>query len=240
MLKDVVKFIYETKDGARGTYTFRQLRDLSNRFANVLTNLGVKRGDRVGGLFPKIPAILPALLGIWKLGAVYVPLFTAFAAPAVAYRLRHSETSVVITDEANLPKIQQARQSAEGLPMLKHTLVVADEAKTFEHGEINFWGALKAASNEFSVVELTLDDLLALQYTSGSTGQPKGAMLVHKTGLVLLPHLLYAMDVRVDDVFWGGADPGWAYGLFACLTDPLMIGKAAILIESPFTPELAW
>jgi acetyl-CoA synthetase len=68
-----VALYYETKDGARGTYTFRQLRDLSNRFANVLTNLGVKRGDRVGGLFPKIPAILPALLGIWKLGAVYVP-----------------------------------------------------------------------------------------------------------------------------------------------------------------------
>jgi len=119
-------------------------------------------------------------------------------------------------------------------------LVVADESKTFEHGEINFWGALKAASNEFSVFELTLDDLLALQYTSGSTGRPKGAMLVHKTGLILLPHLLYAMDVRADDVFWGGADPGWAYGLFACLTDPLVIGKAAILIESPFTPELAW
>ncbi len=237
---DQVALYYETKDGARGTYTFRQLRDLSNRFANVLTELGVKRGDRVGGLFPKIPAILPALLGIWKLGAVYVPLFTAFAAPAVAYRLRHSETSVVITDEANLPKVQQACQSAEGLPLLKYTLVVADEAKTFEHGEINFWGALKAASNEFFVAELTLDDLLALQYTSGSTGQPKGAMLVHKVGLVLLPHLLYAMDVRADDVFWGGADPGWAYGLFACLTDPLMIGKAAILIESPFTPELAW
>src|SRR5260370_33847800 len=81
---------------------------------------------------------------------------------------------------------------------------------------------------------------MGFQYDSGRTGPAKGAMLVHKVGLVLLPHLLYAMDVRADDVFWGGADPGWAYGLFACLTDPLMIGKAARLIESPFTPELAW
>jgi len=70
-----VALYYESKDGTRGSYTYRQLRDLSNRFANVLTDLGVKPGDRVGGLLPKIPAIFPAILGIWKLGAIYVPLF---------------------------------------------------------------------------------------------------------------------------------------------------------------------
>src|SRR5260370_1223960 len=154
---DQVALYFETKDGARGTYTFRQLRDLSNRFANVLAELGVKRVDLVGGLFPKLPSILPALLGIWKLGAVYVPLFTAFAAPAVAYRLRQSETSVVITDEANLRKVHQSRQSAEALPLIKYTLVEADQGNAFEPGERNVWGALKAASNESFVAQLTLD-----------------------------------------------------------------------------------
>lgn len=231
---------YETKDGQRGGYTYGELRDLSNRFANVLAGLGVQKGDRVGGLLPKVPAILPVLLGVWKLGAVYVPLFTAFAAPAVAYRLRHSEASVVVTDETQLPKIREARQSAEGLPNLKHLIVVTDETTQLEEGAVNFWAAVKAASPDFKTVETTLDDLMVIQYTSGSTGQPKGAMLPHKLGLNMFPYVLYAMDLREDDVFWGGADPGWAYGLLLCLPGPLMIGNTATLIEAPFTPELCW
>jgi acetyl-CoA synthetase len=236
-----VALYYETKDGKRGSYTYRQLRDLSNRFANVLAELGVRPADRVGGLLPKIPAILPTILGIWKLGAIYVPLFTAFAAPAVAYRLRHGEVSVVVTDEANLPKIQQGQHSDEGLPLLKHVLVVTtDENKTFERGEINFWAALQGASPHFQVAETTLDDVLVCQYTSGSTAQPKGSMDANGFALSMLLYVRYAMDIRDDDVFWGPADPGWAYGLFACLTGPLMVGNAAILIEEPFTPELCW
>ena len=72
---------YELKDGTAGSYTFSQLRDLSNRFANILHDLGIGQGDRVAGLLPRIPAILPAILGIWKIGALYVPLFTSFAGP---------------------------------------------------------------------------------------------------------------------------------------------------------------
>ena len=236
-----VALYYETKDGTRGSYTYRQLRDLSNRFANVLAGLGVKPGDRVGGLLPKIPAIFPTILGIWKLGAIYVPLFTAFAAPAVAYRLRQGEVSVVVTDEANLAKIHQGQQGEEGLPLLKQVLVAAtEESKTFERGEINFWAAVQAASPDFQVAETTLDDVLVCQYTSGSTGQPKGAMQANRFVPGILLYVRYAMDIRDDDVFWGPADPGWAYGLLICLAGPLMVGNAALLIEAPFTPELCW
>jgi acetyl-CoA synthetase len=236
-----VALYYETKDGTCGSYTYRQLRDLSNRFANVLADLGVKPGDRVGGLLPKIPAILPTILGIWKLGAIYVPLFTVFAAPAVAYRLQHGEVSVVVTDEANLPKIHQGQQSKDGLPLLKQVLVMATaESKTFERGELNFWQVVHAASPAFQVAETTLDDALVCQYTSGSTGQPKGAMQTNRFALDLLLYVRYAMDIRDDDVFWGPADPGWAYGLLACLACPLLVGNAALLIEAPFTPELCW
>jgi len=237
---DKLALRYEAKDGTPGSYSFAQLRDLSNRFANVLAGLGVKKGDRVSGLLPKNPAILPAILGVWKLGAVYVPLFTAFATPAVAYRLRQSEASVVITDETNLPKVRESQQSAEGLPELKQVFVVAEAAAKLEEGVINFWAAVNAASSEFKVVETSLDDLMEIQYTSGSTGQPKGAMATHKIGLGILPYVLYAMDLREEDVFWGGADPGWAYGLIICLLGPLMVGTAATLIEAPFNAELCW
>jgi acetyl-CoA synthetase len=232
---------YETKDGKAGTYTYRELKEMSNRWANVLTSLGVQKGDRVGGLLPKVPAILPVVLGVWKVGAVYVPLFTAFAAPAVAYRLRHSDTSVIVTDESQLPKIVEGRQSVEGLGNLRHVVVVRPEGSAPpDDSTVDFWSACAKASPEFKVVETTLDDLLEIQYTSGSTGNPKGAMIPHKLGFALLPYVLYAMDLRPEDVFWGGADPGWAYGLIICLLGPLMIGNTATLIEPTFNPELCW
>jgi acetyl-CoA synthetase len=237
---DVPALRFETKDGRQGAFTYRQMKDLSNRVANVLTSLGVQKGDRVAGLLPKTTAILPALIGIWKTGAVYVPLFTAFAGQAVAYRLRHSEASVIITDEANLPKVREGLESEEGLPFLKKIIVVAAEGIQLGEGIINFWDAVNAASGEFEVVQTKLEDVAEIQYTSGSTGQPKGAMLSHKLGLALLPYLLYAMDMREDDVFWGGADPGWAYGLIICLVGPLLVGGCATLIETPFNAELCW
>lgn len=234
---------YETKDGTAGSYTYRQLRDLSNRWANVLVSLGIGKGDRVAALLPKVPALLPVVLGVWKVGAVYVPLFTAFAGPAVAYRLRHSGASLIVTDETQLAKVRWGQHTAEGLPALRQVVVVgaeADAASSQENGLTNFWAALKEASPEFEVARTTLADLLEIQYTSGSTGNPKGAMIPHKLNLALLPYVLYALDVREDDVFWGGADPGWAYGLIICLLGPLMVGNTALLIEAPFSPELCW
>lgn len=237
---DQVALKYESRDGTQRSYTYRQLRDLSNRFANLLTASGIGRGDRVGGLLPKTPALLPVLLGTWKVGAIYVPLFTAFAAPAVAYRLRDSEAKLVVTDEVNLPKIRESTSANEGLPDLEHVMVVADPAKVFEHGIRNFWAELDAASGDFNAAETTLDDLAVLQYTSGSTGNPKGAMIANRFALALLPYVRYAMDIREDDVFWGPADPGWGYGSIVCLPGPLLLGNTAILIDAPFTPEHCW
>ena len=219
---DALAMRYETKDGSQGGYTYRQLRDLSNRFAAALTRLGIQRGDRVAGLMPKIPAFLPMLLGIWKTGAVYVPIFTAFAAPAVAYRLRDSEARLVITTETYLPVIRESQQLANGLTALEQVLVVADPGQMFEGHTLNFWALLEAATPDFQAVEMQLDDVAVLQYTSGSTGNPKGAMIANTFALALYPYARYALNIREDDVFWGAADPGWAYGGIICLPSPLL------------------
>lgn len=125
-----VALYYETKDGKRGSYTYRQLRDLSNRFANVLLDLSVKPGIELGDCCLRFQQFYRRswASGSWVQSTF--PCLPAFAAPTVAYRLRQGEVSVVVTDEANLPKIQQGQQSDEGLPQLKQVLVVTrDESR---------------------------------------------------------------------------------------------------------------
>jgi len=236
---DRIALRYETADGQRGAYTYRELQDLANRCANVLAALGVARGDRVAGLLSKHPAVLPTVLGTWKLGAVYVPIFTAFAPPAIAFRLRHSGACAVVTDTTSLPKLREAQTLGEGVPELRHTLVVADENASFDDAH-NFWAALHAASPSFTTVETDQDELATIQYTSGSTGEPKGAMLRHGGLVTLLPCLRYGLDLRIEDVFWGMADPGWSYGLFLCALGPLALGASSLLIAAPFTPASCW
>jgi len=236
---DRIALRYETSDRVRGAYTYRELQDLTNRCANALSALGITRGDRVAGLLSKHPAVLPTVLGVWKLGAVYVPIFTAFAPTAIAFRLRHSGARAVVTDATNLAKLREAQTLGEGLPDLRHTLVVADETASFDDAH-PFWATLRAASPTFTTVETTRDELAAIQYTSGSTGEPKGVMIRHGGLVTVLPFLRYGLDLRVEDVFWGMADPGWAYGLLICLLGPLALGASALLIEAPFTPTTCW
>lgn len=231
---------FEDQHGTQGHYTYRQLQALSNQVANMLTDLGVQKGDRVAGLLPKTPAIVPAVLGTWKVGAVYVPLFTAFATPAVAYRLAHSDATAVITDDVHLAKVREGRHLGDGLPTLQHVLVVTAASTPLDEGLVNFWAAVHQASPLFAVYPTTPDDLLVMQYTSGSTGNPKGAMLPHKVGLALYSYMRYAIDLREEDVFWGGADPGWVHGLLGCLLGPLLLGHCALLIDAPFQAEVCW
>src|SRR5688572_1550149 len=102
---DRLALLYEDAAGHRLRLTFAELREDSARFAGVLRGLGVGKGDRVATLLPKTPELLITTLAIWRLGAVHVPLFTAFGAPAIAYRVDHSETRALVTDAANRPKL---------------------------------------------------------------------------------------------------------------------------------------
>jgi acetyl-CoA synthetase len=225
-----IAVFHEDQFGNQQTITYRELRDWSNQMANVFRKLGIKKGDRVCALLPKNPALIVYILAAWKVGAVYVPLFTAFGPQAIEYRINHSEARVILTNQNQRSKLP----SREKVPSLEHIFVIDG---TMYPNDLSFWETLTLESAEHRTEEMTVDDLLAIQYTSGSTGMPKGAMWSHNMLINIFPYMRYAIDLRNDDIFLGGADPGWAYGLIFCTFAPMSFGVPIVFYEGPFKPE---
>ncbi len=154
--------IYEDEDGKSEKFTFWDLKGLSNRLANALKAFGIERGDRVGILLPQCPETALSHLAIYKLGGIAIPLFTLFGPDALEYRLGNSEAKAVITDAANIEKIEQIRSK---LPHLK--IIIATKAKPME-GVHDFWKSVEKGSPRFEPVNTKADDPALIIYTSGN------------------------------------------------------------------------
>lgn len=216
-------------EGAERRFTYRDLSEASNRFANLLQRLGVRSGDRVAGLMPRGPEGVVAIIGALKLGAIYVPIFTGFGPDAIRFRLDHCRAKVLVTHHevtAQLPTGMTARivcvsQPGAGLP--------ADY--------LDFHTEIERETADFSCVPRDREDAAALIYTSGSTGQPKGGAIAVNFLAAVWPYIVYGLDLRRDDMFWPTGDPGWGYG-FVCYLGALAAGGTVISVQGNPTAEL--
>jgi acetyl-CoA synthetase len=224
-----VGFAWVSEDGDLAEYTFADLRDRSNRVANALTDLGVGRGDRVTTLLPKIPETIVTILGIWKTGAIHVPLFTAFERRALEFRIEDCEPELLLY-HADHGGTVDSLDVADDIGRVAVDASDRAEACSFE-------GLVANRSTEFDVVRTKMDDPSTMQYTSGTTGQPKGVVLTHRVLPTLYPHTKYALDVDADDIVWGAADPAWAYGLFTAGFGPMAFGATRLLHAGEFEAE---
>ncbi len=222
--------LYEDALGNSARYTFAQLRDLSSRLAGVLKALGVTKGDRVATLLPKSPELLVTTLGLWRLGAAHVPLFTAFGPQAISSRVENSQARVLVTDVANRHKVSYAN-AGPGSPQV---VTVTDDSSGTHDGDVAYRDALAQADPVTDPVLTCGDDLFILIYTSGTTGSPKGVEIPVKALASFVAYMRFGLDVRDDDVYWNMADPGWAYGLFYALVGPLLLGNTTLFFNAPF------
>ena len=211
------------------TYTFEDLQALSARAANVFRAEGVGPGDVVAGLLPRTVELVAAILGAWRLGAVYQPLFTAFGPKAIEHRLKLSGAKLVVTNPANRAKLDEV----EGAPRV----ALVAEPGAVPEGDLDFRGRLAVAEARFEPVMRRGDDFFMLMSTSGTTGLAKGVPVPLRALNAFSAYMRYAIDLRADDTFWNIADPGWAYGLYYAITGPLMLGCATLLYEGGFTAE---
>ncbi|WP_315905786.1 acetate--CoA ligase [Priestia koreensis] len=220
------------RDGERNEkYTYKEMKDFSDKAANVFKQADVEKGDRIFIFMPRSPELYFAVLGAIKVGAIVGPLFEAFMEGAVKDRLEDSEAKVLVTTPALLERVP-----VESLPHLKHVLLVGDDIE--EKGiYLDFKSRLQKASKRIEIEWMNREDGLILHYTSGSTGKPKGVLHVHNAMIQHYQTAKWVLDLKDEDIFWCTADPGWvtgtAYGIFG----PWLVGASNVIIGGRFSPE---
>jgi acetyl-CoA synthetase len=227
----VVALRWLGRDGTRREFTYAELRQLSNRFANVLRGLGIARGDRVVTLLGRVPELHITALGAWKLGAVFCPLFSAFGPEPIKTRLLKSGARVLVTTRAMYQRKVAPYRAA--LPALERVIVL--DGQPSEAQRVGSWAALMTgASPEFTIPPTDPETPALIHFTSGTTGMPKGALHVHAA--VVAHHVTgrLALDLHPGDVFWCTADPGWVTGTSYGIIAPLTNGVTCVLDEADF------
>jgi acetyl-CoA synthetase len=211
--------------------SYGELREESERLADAMRQLGAKTGTRIATLMGKSREYLVTLMAIWRLGAVHVPLFTAFAPPAIAYRLAGSRAKLVFCDANQQSKLAPGDDiPANPAWQVITTGVSGDNA-------LNFAAVLATGAPGIAAARMGGDAPIIHVYTSGTTGNPKGVVVPMRALAAFHAYGEFGFDLRDDDVFWCAADPGWAYGLYFGIIVTFLSGVPSILLEGGFIPE---
>jgi acetyl-CoA synthetase len=225
--------------GRRGQvrdFTYAELARETNRFANVLRRLGLKKGERVFLLTGRIPELYISALGTLKNQNVFCPLFSAFGPEPIHQRLTLGDGRVLVTTPS-LYKRKIASQR-DSLPGLKHVILVGTREEIRANPcTLDFHQLISEADDRFEIAPTEPEDLALLHFTSGTTGRPKGAMHVHEAVVAHHVTARFALDLHPEDIFWCTADPGWVTGTSYGIIAPLTNGITSIIDEADFDAE---
>jgi acetyl-CoA synthetase len=253
--KNKAALIWEGEPGDSRTLTYAQLHREVCQMANVLKDLGVEKGDRVGIYMPMIPEAAIAMLACARIGAPHSVVFGGFSAEALRDRLVDAQAKVVITADGGFRKdkaiaLKEQVDSAlanQSAPSVQHVLVVqrTKAEVSMQSGRDHWWHEMQTeASADCPAEPMDSEDMLFILYTSGSTGKPKG--VVHTTaGYNLYTHMTmkWTFDLKDTDVYWCTADVGWITGHSYIVYGPLSNGATTVMYEGvprPSNPGCFW
>lgn len=243
-------FIFEPNhpDSFRRTITYRQLYEDVCRFANVLEEKGVKKGDRVCIYMAMTPELIISALACARIGAVHSIVFAGFSAQSLAERIQDCDAKMLITNDGlrrgdkHVPLKDISDEALESCPSVKNVIVCQRTNRDINwvEGRDEWWHMLiRNASKQHKAVEMDAEDPLFILYTSGSTGKPKGVLHTCGGYMVYTSYTFRnVFQVSEEDVYWCTADAGWITGHSYIIYGPLFNGATGIIFEGvPTYPD---
>ncbi len=225
-----VALLWEDQDGNRARLTFVDIKRQSNRVANVLAGLGIRPGDPILLVLPRITLWQSAYIGALKAGAMVIPCTSMLREKDLLYRANHSGAKAIIASPESATMVSDLKNEC---PSLEHYLV----AGSSRSGWIGLPEAMHQASDGFATVKTSASDPAICYYTSGTTRDPKAVLHAHAycyshkfTGLNWL-------DLRADDIHWTTSDTGWAKAAYGVLFGPWMNGVTVFMYNGRFEPK---
>ncbi|MGE5505559.1 MAG: acetate--CoA ligase, partial [Actinomycetota bacterium] len=239
---DQTAIIWEGDDPNESAHiTYRDLHARVCKLANAMTDMGVKKGDRVTIYLPMIPEAAVAMLACARIGAIHSIVFGGFSPDALAGRIQDCDSTLVITADEGLrggrkvPLKANCDKALETCWSVKNVIVVKRTGGNVHmvHGRDSWYHEItEKASAEHKPVEMNAEDPLFILYTSGSTGKPKGVL--HTSGGYLVYAAMthqYVFDYKDGDIYWCTADVGWVTGHSYIIYGPLANGAVSLMFE---------
>ncbi len=216
---DRTAVVWEAEDGELSTWTYAELRAEADGLAQMLTDRGIRPGDAVGIYMPMLPQTVAALIGIMKVGAVFLPLFSGYGAEAISTRLRDAGARALITADGFsrrghvVDMASVAWEAVQAAPTVE-TVVVTQRTGHTLNLDPRVWLHWPApASSPFATVPVDSEHTLFIAYTSGTTGRPKGSVAVHGGFVVkVAEEVAFQFDCTSDDTLFWFTDMGWIMG----------------------------
>jgi acetyl-CoA synthetase len=235
--------VAEGEEGTVRRVTYAELAEEVARFASGLRDLGIRPGDRVGIFLPMTVECVVAVLACGALGAIYTPIFSGYAAEAIAGRLRDCEANMLICADGFYRRGQvvamkeTADAAADAAPTVRTVVVARRVGRDFSRRSRDvLWDeVMSRGSASRSVANTSADDPFMIIYTSGTTGRPKGAVHAHGGFPVKAAQdLAHCFDLQRGDVLWWYTDLGWMMGPWL-IAGGLMLGATIVLYDG--TPD---
>lgn len=230
-LANKTALLWLSETGERKLYSFSDMKKQTAKFANVLSTLGLLKGERVFTLSTRLPELYIAAMGILKHRSVLCPLFSQFGPEPILQRMQRGDARALLTTKILYEK--KIRPILDKLPELRFILLIDAEEDESEQVR-SLTKLMNNASDVYKILPTDLEDMSILHFTSGTTGMPKGVVHVHKAAYTHWITGKYILDIHPDDIYWCTADPGWVTGTSYGIITPWLHGVTNVVDEAEF------
>ena len=225
-----VAILWEDSEGRRARLTFADIAQQSCRIANVLSGLGIRRGDPILLVLPRITLWQAAYIGALRVGAIVIPCTSMLREKDLVYRANHSSARVIIATLEHAAMIAEMRKQC---PSLQH-FIIAGAPRT---GWISLQEAMRQATPTFKTAVTRSSEPAICYYTSGTTREPKAVLHSHGYSYSHRFTGLNWLDVKTDEVHWTTSDTGWAKAAYGVIFGPWMNGVTTFMYNGRFDPQ---